>query len=129
MENLHLAATADSPEVEFRFDAHELSLKGESYPENAAAFYGDIIKRLQAYLGGVTAGTTITVNVALIYFNSSSTKMLFTLFDTLNSAAERGVHVVLNWHHDPEDDTIEEFGRELHDDFSALEFHDLPTAS
>jgi hypothetical protein len=127
MENLFLAATGDSPEVDFRFDVHELALKGESYPENAAAFYGDIIKRVQGYLGGVTNGTTVTVNVALIYFNSSSTKMLFTLFDALNSAAERGVHVVLNWHHDPEDDTIEEFGRELHDDFGALEFHDLPT--
>jgi hypothetical protein len=127
MENLFLAATGDSPEVDFRFDVHELALKGESYPENAAAFYGDIIKRVHGYLGSVANGTTVTVNVALIYFNSSSTKMLFTLFDALNSAAERGVHVVLNWHHDPEDDTIEEFGRELHDDFGALEFHDLPT--
>jgi hypothetical protein len=55
--------------------------------------------------------------------------MLFTLFDTLNAAAKHGARVVLNWHHDPEDDTIEEFGFELRDDFPALEFHDLPTAS
>lgn len=127
MDNLFLAATGDSPEVDFRFDTHQLALKGESYPENAAAFYGDIIKRVQAYLTGLNSDATVTVDVALIYFNSSSTKMLFTLFDALNSAAERGVHVVLNWHHDPEDDTIEEFGRELHDDFGALDFHDLPT--
>jgi hypothetical protein len=129
MENLYLAATADSPEVDFRFDTHELALRGESYPENAAAFYSDIIKRLQAYLANLGEGTTVTVNVALIYFNSSSTKMLFSLFDALNATAKRGAHIVLNWHHDPEDDTIEEFGFELRDDFAALEFHDLPTAS
>jgi hypothetical protein len=129
MENLYLAATADSPEVDFRFDVHKLALKGESYPENAATFYSDIIRRMQGYLAGLDGATTVTVDVALIYFNSSSTKMLFSLFDALNAAAKRGAHIVLNWHHDPEDDTIEEFGFELRDDFTALEFHDLPTHS
>ncbi|HEY2346892.1 MAG TPA: DUF1987 domain-containing protein [Xanthomonadaceae bacterium] len=126
-ENLHIAATADSPEVDFRFDAHQLSLRGESYPENAAAFYGDVLKRLRDYLAARIEGETVTVDVALIYFNSSSTKMLFAFFDALNAAAERGVRVVLNWHRDPEDDTIGEFGDELKGDFTALEFHDLPT--
>ncbi|WP_198670136.1 DUF1987 domain-containing protein [Dyella sp. C9] len=129
MENLYLPATADSPEVDFRFDAHELTLKGESYPENAAAFYGSIMRQLNDYLAGCDESTTIKVDIALIYFNSSSTKMLFAFFEALNSAAERGVHVVLNWHYDPEDDTIGDFGSELRDDFSALEFRDLPTAS
>jgi len=128
MENLHIAATADSPEVDFRFDTHELALRGESYPENAAAFYGTIIARVQEYLAGLKAPATITVNVALIYFNSSSTKMLFSLFEALDAAATRGVRVVLNWHHDAEDDTIEEFGFELRDDFPALEFHDQPAS-
>ncbi len=128
MENLHIAATADSPEVDFRFDANELMLKGESYPENAAAFYGNIIKQVQEYLAKISNGTTVTVNVSLIYFNSSSTKMLFALFDALHTAAKSGVHVVLNWHHDAEDDTIEEFGFELRDDFPGLEFHDLPAS-
>ena len=127
IENLHIAATADSPEVDFRFDAHRLSLKGESYPENAAAFYGDIIKRLDEYLSSTPPGASIVVDVALVYFNSSSTKMLFSLFDTLNASAMRGLHVVLNWHHDVEDDTVQDFGFELRDDFPNLDFHDLPT--
>ena len=127
MDNLHIPATSDTPEVDFRFDAHQLSLRGESYPENAAAFYGDVIRRLREYLSPLPAATAVTFDVALLYFNSSSTKMLFGLFDELNVAAERGVKVVLNWRHDPDDDTIEEFGTELRDDFPALEFHDLPT--
>ena len=73
-------------------------------------------------------GDTITVDVALVYFNSSSTKMLFSFYDALNGAAELGVRVVVNWHRDPEDDTIAEFGDELRDDFTALDFRDLPTA-
>jgi hypothetical protein len=124
-EDLIIAETGSSPEVEFRFGAHTLALRGESYPENAAAFYSDIIARTKAYLAALAPGQAVTVNVALTYFNSSSTKMLFTLFSALNEAAEAGTPVVLNWQHDVDDDTILEFGAELHDEFPALDFHDV----
>jgi len=123
MEPLFIAASPTSPEIDFRFDQHTLSIKGESYPENAAAFYGPVIARLQAWLEGCRdAG--ITVNVSLAYFNSSSTKMLFTFFEALNNAAMAGNQVRLNWYHDEDDDTILEFGQELQDDFGALDFQD-----
>jgi len=123
-DDLFIPASGSSPEVDFRFGAHTLSLKGESYPENAAAFYGDIIARTRAYLAG-PPDHDVTVDVALTYFNSSSTKMLFNLFAALNDAAETGTRVVLNWYHDVDDDTILEFGAELHDEFAALEFRDV----
>ncbi len=124
MDNLFIAASASSPEVDFRFDQRMLSLKGESYPENAAQFWGEIITTLRRFLADDQGGGTITVNVALAYFNSSSTKMLFSLFDALDEKDEDGTEVVLNWYHDEEDDTIFEFGQELQEDFSALVFHD-----
>ncbi|MDR3065916.1 MULTISPECIES: DUF1987 domain-containing protein [Comamonas] len=128
MENLYIAPTPSSPEVDFMFDAHTLSMRGESYPENAAAFYSDIISRLKGYLS-VQTGTKIEVNIALAYFNSSSTKMLFNLIEALNNCAEAGNHVVLNWYHDEEDDTILEFGLELREDFPALEFVAQPVGA
>lgn len=124
MDNLFIAASTSSPEVDFRFDQRRLSLKGESYPENAAQFWGEIITTLRRFLTDDQDGGPLTVNVALAYFNSSSTKMLFSLFDTLNEKAEAGTEVVLNWYHDEEDDTIFEFGQELQEDFPALVFHD-----
>jgi hypothetical protein len=123
MEPLFIAASPTSPEIDFRFDQHTLSIKGESYPENAAAFYGPLIARVQAYLEGCK-DAAITVNVSLAYFNSSSTKMLFSFFEALNDAAMAGNQVRLNWYHDEDDDTILEFGQELQDDFGALDFHD-----
>lgn len=127
MDNLYIAPTPSSPEVDFRFDTHTLHLRGESYPENAAAFYGGILTRLQDYLALAQPAqqqAPIQVHIALAYFNSSSTKMLFSLFDALNEKAESGTEVVLNWYHDEEDDTIFEFGQELQEDFAALVFHD-----
>ncbi|MFG6487809.1 DUF1987 domain-containing protein [Roseateles sp. BYS78W] len=121
MNPLHIPATASSPEVDFRFDAHALALRGESFPENAAAFYGPLIASLREFLALPDADRTLTVEVALTYFNSSSTKMLFTLFDLLDQAAAAGRRVELNWQHDAEDDTIREFGEELMADFCNLE--------
>ncbi|WP_454739746.1 DUF1987 domain-containing protein [Cupriavidus necator] len=126
METLFIAATPTSPEVSFDFQRHILSLKGESYPENAAVFYGEVIARLRQYLAACT-GAEVTVNVALTYFNSSSTKMLFSMFDALNNAADKGNRIRLHWFHDEDDDTILEFGQELHADFPAIEFFDEVT--
>ncbi|WP_050469510.1 DUF1987 domain-containing protein [Herbaspirillum chlorophenolicum] len=124
MDNLFIAASPSSPEVDFRFEERTLSLKGESYPENAAQFWGEIIATLRRFLADDDVHAAITVNVALAYFNSSSTKMLFSLFDALNEKAEAGAEVVLNWYHDEDDDTIFEFGQELKEDFAALVFND-----
>lgn len=121
MENLYIPATASEPEVDFQFDSHTLTLKGESFPENAAAFYVPVIAAVENYLAG-RSDITIQVNVTLAYFNSSSTKMLFSLFEILNNAVLAGNVVVLNWFYDEDDDTILEFGQEIADDFPALEF-------
>jgi len=128
MENLFIAATATSPEIDFRFDENVLSLRGESYPENAAAFYAPVIERLNGWLKACE-NVAITVEVTLTYFNSSSTKMLFNVFDALERAASAGNQVQVNWYRDAEDETILEFGEELQTDFTSIKFNDCPVAT
>ncbi|MGM3175037.1 DUF1987 domain-containing protein [Dickeya lacustris] len=125
-DNLHIIGTASTPGVDFRFDTHQLSLSGESYPENAAAFYGPLIERVQHYLRTCLAcehpPAHIDVHVSLLYFNSSSTKMLFSLFNHLNHAATQKLTIRLHWYYDQDDDIAQEFGQELSIDFPALDF-------
>jgi len=128
MDNFYIAATPTSPEVDFRFTENFLAIKGESYPENAAAFYAPVVQQLRDYLASSEA-TLITADIALAYFNSSSTKMLFSLFDALDEAAQSGVTVQMNWYHDEEDETIFEFGEELQADFKAIKFTDHPVSA
>ncbi|MCU1759904.1 DUF1987 domain-containing protein [Pseudomonas sp. 14P_8.1_Bac3] len=123
MDNFYIHATATSPEVDFRFDQNLLSIKGESYPENAAAFYAPILQQLRSFLESRN-DATITTNIALAYFNSSSTKMLFSFFDALDQSAQAGNRIEVNWYHDEEDETIFEFGEELKADFEAIIFND-----
>jgi len=128
MDNFYIAATTTSPEVDFRFDQNVLTLRGESYPENAAAFYAPVTEQLRTYLAGCN-DVSITVDVTLTYFNSSSTKMLFSVFDALDEAASSGNRVLVNWFRDAEDETILEFGEELQADFTAIQFTDCPVAT
>lgn len=128
MDTMFIAPTATSPEVDFRFAEDELWLKGESFPENAAAFYLPVIESLRAYLDQ-RRDARIRVHVALAYFNSSSTKMLFNLIEALSDAAAQGNEVAVRWYHDEEDDTILEFGQELSEDFPALHFTTHPVSA
>ncbi|ORM74489.1 Fe-S oxidoreductase [Pantoea wallisii] len=119
MQNLAVAATESTPEVNFDFETRQFTLRGESWPENAAAFYRPLLTALECWQPAQSGA--IEVHIALRYFNSSSTKMLFTLFDLFNQLAQRGQSVVLNWFFDAEDDVSEEFGQELALDFTALQ--------
>ncbi|WCG82224.1 DUF1987 domain-containing protein [Pectobacterium sp. A5351] len=133
LSNLHISGTSCTPTVDFHIDTHRLYLSGESYPENAAAFYRPLLTEIRAYLDALTAHAetmppdealpNIEIHVSLIYFNSSSTKMLFSLFNLLNQAAEQSLSIALYWYYDKDDDIAEEFGEELHIDFPALIFH------
>jgi hypothetical protein len=129
MKNFYLASTSSSPEIDFQFEERQLFIKGESYPENAAMFWNPVITELKQFLENDRSPYTIVINIALSYFNSSSTKMLFSLFEALDNKAKLGTNVIMNWSHDEEDDTIFEFGQELKEDFPHLIFHDHATKS
>jgi hypothetical protein len=113
-----------SPEIDFRFSRHVLNIRGESYPENAAAFYSEVLAQLTLYLASIER-QHIEINVELKYFNSSSTKILLKLFELLNDAVLVGNDVTLNWYHDEDDDTILEFGEDLHSDYGLLIFNPI----
>jgi hypothetical protein len=121
MNDILIARTIESPEVNFKFSSNVLTLTGEAYPENASEFFRPILLALEAYLKA-TDGVDIEFNFRLTYFNSASTKMLYSIFGLLNESACSKNRVFLNWHHDREDDTMLEYGESVKDDFNALDF-------
>ena len=120
MNDIYIARTMESPEVDFKFSNNTLSLTGEAYPENAGEFFNPLLYALKSYLAK-RDGILIQFNFRLTYFNSASTKMLYSIFSLLNETACTRNQVVLNWHHDEDDDTILEYGEAVKDDFNALE--------
>jgi len=125
--DLYLAAKNDSPEIDFKFSKHTLAMKGEAFPEDASKFYYPIVVALDQYLK-TTDNQEIKFEFQLTYFNSASTKMLFTIFQLLNQSASTKNRVLLNWYFDEEDDTIKEFGQEIAEDFPMLDLNLIETS-
>ena len=113
---LSIAATARTPAVSLDAATGRLSLSGESYPEDAGRFYSPVMEAVSGYLEQVEE-TEILVEVAMVYFNSSSAKALMNLFQMLEEAAEADRSVSVRWFFDPDDDMMEELGEDFAEDF------------
>jgi len=124
-DSIYLKATDRSPSVEFDFATDQLSITGESYPEDAAAFFGPLLEAMGKYLAQA-AGHSVVLDMRMSYFNSSSAKAFMNLFQMLEEAARKGVEVTINWRYHPEDDTMEEFGEDFAEDFDHASFNLLP---
>lgn len=121
MENVYIPPSNETPEVNFRFSEHNLSIAGESYPENAMAFYAPVRASLQDYLESKAPENGAEAHFSLKYFNSSSTKLIRSLFSMLHDAALSGKKIATHWYHDPDDEMIMEFGQDLKEEFSMMD--------
>ena len=122
MENLQIEAKKSSPEINFNAQKNVLSITGESYPENTTQFYQSVFVWLNEYIDSLEEQETI-VNIELIYFNSSSSKVLMDLFDILEEASEDGKKIVVNWIYDEDNEASLEYGEEFAEDIESLKFN------
>ena len=118
---IRIDPTDRSPAVEFDFDGRRLSISGESYPEDAAAFYGPLLRSLSEFLRDL-GGADLTLDIRMVYFNSSSAKAMMNLFQMLESAAAAGSAITINWRYQADDDIMEEFGQDFSEDFVHARF-------
>jgi len=115
MESIKIDGTENSPEVSFDFEANIFALRGMSYIEDVTGFYGSLMGPLYAHLGALSEAT-VRFDIALSYFNSSSARVIFRLFEKLDEVAEAGNKVTIQWYHEDDEDQIEvgeEFGEDL----------------
>lgn len=122
MNNIQIEATERSPEIDFNFAENNFSMRGESYPEDVSEFFGEIMKQFYEYVADLV-DAEITFTFELIYFNSSTAKVLMGLFDRLDEIAEEGNKVIINWYFEEDDDNMEELGEEFGEDLEHAEFN------
>ena len=121
MDNIFISATNRTPDVAFDFDTGHLKISGESYPEDVTRFYNPLLDALHDWLDAA-AGRSCQFDFKLIYFNSSSAKVVMTLMDMLDDAAGDGATVTVRWIYDPEDDNMLELGEEFGEDLENASF-------
>ncbi|MCB1143394.1 MAG: DUF1987 domain-containing protein [Leptospiraceae bacterium] len=121
MENLKILATRSTPEIVFDAGARILSMKGESYPEHTAQFFEPIVKWIRDFLSG--QDQEFLLEIDLKYFNSSSSRILYTIFEMLEEASKSGKLITVNWCFDEDNEIAEEHGEEFKEDLHYLNFN------
>ena len=117
MEKLYIEATKYTPKI--ILDAQEglLEIMGKSYPENTFEFYQPILAWVETYFHDPQPETTLKMEI--IYFNSSSSKLFFDLFDLLEEHIEKSdIHI--QWIYDLENESALEAGEDFIEDFENL---------
>jgi hypothetical protein len=125
MDPITIPATDRSPFVHFDFENNDFILKGESYPEDITSFYGELIQKLEVHLRSLEGGA-LAFKFELIYFNSSTAKILMGLFEMLDECAKRGTEVTITWQFEEGDDNMEELGKEFAEDLTSAQFRFEP---
>ena len=120
---IRIEATDRSPFVLFDPSAGRLEMRGESYPEDAAGFFGPLLGQLEAFLG---AGGRLTAELWMDYFNSSSAKALMNMFQLFEDRSADSAAVTVNWYFHEDDDTMREFGEDFAGDFNHATFNMCP---
>lgn len=123
MDSWKTLATKYTPEIYFDTTLNILGIKGESYPENITEFSSPLFSWLENYLENL-GQRNFTINIELIYFNSSSSKMLLDLFDLLEDEVnDNDKNIVVNWIYDIDNDSSQEYGEEFKEDLEILPFN------
>ncbi|OQY58277.1 MAG: hypothetical protein B6245_12670 [Desulfobacteraceae bacterium 4572_88] len=122
MENLRIEPSKRTPDISF--DCHEnlLEIRGKSFPANSAEYYEPVFSWLKQYLEQVSDQQCV-LSIELIYFNSSSARILMELFILLEEAVGKGKNISVNWIYDEEDEDNLEYGEEFQEDFPSLAFY------
>lgn len=119
MIDLQIEATKTSPYVMLNSEEGYVVIRGKSTPESAINFYFPLIEKIKRLFQNQE---NIKVDVALEYFNTSSSKCLFDLLRTLKKLEGKGAKVVINWFYEDDDEDMLESGED-YEDILQLEFH------
>ncbi len=114
MTDLQIHGTASAPMVRANKTTGILEMRGDSYPENSFEFFKPIVGWIESYLADSEA--PLTIELFLLYLNTSSVKVMMDIFDTLEEAHQSGRTVQVNWHYDADNERIAELAEEFKED-------------
>jgi hypothetical protein len=105
-----LPSSDKTPEVRFSHNEGLLEIIGASYPENAQAFYENLLAKIDIYVQNPPTKKT-KIRLFFSYFNTGTNTPIFALFRTLEELNKKPDHSVeIEWQYDEDDDDIKELG-------------------
>lgn len=121
MDTIKIQSSERSPEIDFDFATNTFAIRGESYPEDVNEFYGPLMERLESHFQNMKEAT-VSFTFELIYFNSSTAKILMSMFDMFDETAEAGNSINVIWCFEEDDENMQELGEEYGEDLRHASF-------
>lgn len=118
LQEVILEATRSTPAIRFDPAANLLCINGQSYPENAFAFYQPLLQWIDAYFEQLAPETEVSVELQLPYINTTSTKCLLMLLEKLEQAHKEGKRIVVRWLYDEDNESELECAEEFKEDLT-----------
>lgn len=108
MSPLVIESGAETPEIVLDKKTNTFFFKGKSLPENPIVFYKPVLTWLDEYL--IDPNPETKVNFMMVYFNTSSSKILLDIMKKLELIKKSGYDVVVNWRFREDDEDMLEAG-------------------
>lgn len=114
MNDLVITGTVSSPSIKGDWQNGILYMEGDSYPENSYELYSSMVAWVMSYLKETTA--PLTLELTLLYLNTSSIKVMMDIFDEMEEAFQEGRQLTVNWYFDAENERVAELAEEFKED-------------
>ena len=118
MNELNIPGSQSTPSVSSNLALGQLSLQGDSYPENSFEFFAQIITWIEHYLKTTASSEPLCLELRLVYMNTSSVKAMMDIFDLLEDAHKHGRPVSVHWYYDPRNERVVDLADEFREDCS-----------
>jgi len=84
MNDFSIPSSQSTPEVRSDWAAGQLFMAGDSYPENSFDMFQQVFDWIEGYLA--EGGKPLSLELRLLYLNTSSVKAMMDVFDLLEAA-------------------------------------------
>ena len=121
MKNLIIKETKFTPEINFNTEEGILTIRGNSYPENTLEFYDPILNLMEEFFKDTNIDD-VTLNIEIVYFNSSSSRVFFEIFDLIEDFDNK-LNFKINWIYESDNEGVLEIGEDFKEDFEKLDFN------
>lgn len=90
------------PDISFIVATGRCNISGESFMENSREFYSQIFVWLKEFNNEYNY-KSLVLEIRLLYFNTSSSNMLFEMLKLLQDFKNKGQKVFVNWYYNSDE--------------------------
>ncbi len=112
MDPLLIPATKATPEISFNPKSEAFTITGRSIPADASDFYSPLERWVERYIP-IQKSENITIDIKLDHLNTGSVRSLLSVLAKVIRLREQQVNVMINWHHDMDDEDMVDKGEEM----------------